>query len=468
MGTLVTKPTIDALPEKVLCMIFDRLNRDNVKNASLTCRRWHDIIFCSDYINRLQLCISFDWPWNDAARSREVMQKLNDSVKHTKRCYKKMRLVATETTTPVEDMQTIWRIIHPKVTNNLISLTLEITWFCSIPAMRVLSDWVKLMPKLQSLSVANDHEGVDNYMYTINSTTVKHMQSAGPYIFGFHMPQLESFSGEMCILGQLDEPAKLKRVELYSGPNESKDRSILHPLAHVETLTMFFSVEDWLLAAICDTCTELKHLYVAYRTGPLIRSTTLKRFSKLVNLRELVIRSISMQDMLPSDFDLGLSNLTKLELLDLGSDALEAPTLTRLPKSIRSLTVRINARNETKVIESITNTLPQLQKLRLMYPEQPRVQVAKRSMQSLQHLKRLEVLVFQNAKFGESLHLEIEAPLQKMRELLFVNCELDRNRLRGFRPIFPNLEELQFSSHLQIDYFTNQFKRDGNEQQYLY
>uniref|UniRef100_A0A182FBX7 Uncharacterized protein n=1 Tax=Anopheles albimanus TaxID=7167 RepID=A0A182FBX7_ANOAL len=73
-------------------------------------------------------------------------------------------------------------------------------------------------------------------------------------------------------------------------------------------------------------------------------------------------------------------------------------------------------------------------------------------------LKRLEVLVFDRAKFSESVVFDFEGPIQPMRELLFVDCELDRNRLRGFRTTFPNLEQLQFPRSLQPFHFSDQIK----------
>ncbi|XP_035791914.1 F-box only protein 48-like [Anopheles albimanus] len=43
---------IDHLPVEILRMIFDRLDIQSVKNASLTCHRWNSIIFLSGYLSR--------------------------------------------------------------------------------------------------------------------------------------------------------------------------------------------------------------------------------------------------------------------------------------------------------------------------------------------------------------------------------------------------------------------------------
>ncbi|XP_055595856.1 uncharacterized protein LOC129746284 [Uranotaenia lowii] len=48
----------DALPFEICCMIFDYLGVEDLKNASLTCRRWCHIIFSDSYIRRFMLKIN--------------------------------------------------------------------------------------------------------------------------------------------------------------------------------------------------------------------------------------------------------------------------------------------------------------------------------------------------------------------------------------------------------------------------
>ncbi|XP_035789691.1 uncharacterized protein LOC118465494 [Anopheles albimanus] len=336
MGSFASKPTIDSLPDELLCLIFDRMDLKTVQMASLTCRRWHDIIFSSDYIERFEFLISFDWSddENGAIRSKQVMENLKTSVRYTQRCYTKMSLYAADNGTPICDIAKFWKLIHPKITENITSLELHFTWCCTIPAMRELSYEIKLLPKLRSLRVVNDHDGVYDYAYRINSKTVKHLEMIGPYLFEFHIPELESFVGPASALIELDRYPKLKHLTLWDGDWRSRDKTVFHGLKQVETLQLLVEIEDSMLAAICDTCTTLKYLYVARPVGFDVNSISLQRLSKLRNLRELVFDfDIDLPHSLPSDFDLGLSKLTQLELLNLGSSVLEAPTLRRLPKS---------------------------------------------------------------------------------------------------------------------------------------
>ncbi|XP_049544289.1 uncharacterized protein LOC125956447 isoform X2 [Anopheles darlingi] len=66
------KTTIHSLPEEVMCMIFDWLDIYGVKFASLTCHRWNNIIFMSNYVSRFKL----------------KLDRNKDGVTKSKRCYR--------------------------------------------------------------------------------------------------------------------------------------------------------------------------------------------------------------------------------------------------------------------------------------------------------------------------------------------------------------------------------------------
>ncbi|XP_050089912.1 uncharacterized protein LOC126574029 [Anopheles aquasalis] len=423
-----------------------------------------------------------------------------------------MHLTLSRTGTD-DDFQVFWKYLHPKLTAHLCSLVLELRSCYSKSAISTIFDAITQMPKLQSLSI--DKCSAPSYNFPIvKSATVKHLEMDDTFI-SFDMPELESFVGPLPALAQPNQPlvysnlkrvtlthssvelqdkslierlarvqmpelqsfegmlqalalldniaesrmfTKLKRVTITARRLRLEDKSMLHRLAHVETLILaIFSIDDWVLPAICDACPALRQLYFVWDQFN-IKPTTLGQLSKFVNLRELIFNSMYMNHRLPLDFDFGLSQLTQLELLNLGSDVLEARSLMRLSKSIRCLTVQIAYTNEERILKTITDSLPQLQKLRLNYSSYPRVAVDKRTMMSLHHLKHLEVLVIENAKISESVFLDTEAPMPEMRELVFVNCELGRHRFRGWKRMFPNLEQIKIPRKLTPSYFSKDIK----------
>ncbi|XP_049545657.1 uncharacterized protein LOC125957191 isoform X2 [Anopheles darlingi] len=521
MASLDSETPIDSLPEEVLCMIFDRLNLRNVKTASLTCRRWHDIIFSSAYVNRFKLEIRFEWSTiaeKCAEWSPRQMKKMIDTLKHTQRFHRNMSLRISHTLTD-NDFQAFWECFHPRVTEHINSLQLDIMSCSSQLAILAILNGITLMPKLRSLSFDNCSSPYYN-LPILRNATINHLKMRDLCVFPFDMPELQSFEGPASALAQPNQPlvynnlkhititellmfyrtiptrwahvhmpeiqsfqgplyalaqldtiaqpkvfAKLKRVTLTDCLMRFENKSSLHRLARVETLHLSIdAINDWFLPAVCEACPALQHLYFDYPWLD-IYPATLRQLSKFVNLRHLVISSIETSYTLAVGFDYGLSQLTQLELLDLGSHILQDPSLKHLPKSIRSLTVHITSANEASVIETITGTLTQLKKLRLIYPgRQPfsapaaTLIVDKQTLKLLHLLAQLEVLVFDNVKFTESAFLDMEAPMHQMRELLFVRCDLDRNHIRGCREMFPNLKKIVFRRKLQTYYFSNQIQ----------
>ncbi|XP_052859657.1 uncharacterized protein LOC128266905 [Anopheles cruzii] len=54
-------PTINDLPNELLELIFDQLDMDYLKDASLVCRRWSDLTFSGRRMDRVKLVANFPW-----------------------------------------------------------------------------------------------------------------------------------------------------------------------------------------------------------------------------------------------------------------------------------------------------------------------------------------------------------------------------------------------------------------------
>ncbi|XP_049545839.1 uncharacterized protein LOC125957281 [Anopheles darlingi] len=462
MAPLRCESPIDLLPEELLCMIFDLLELENVKDASCTCRRWHDIIFFSDYIKRFQFKLAVPFLTDKKPVCQKTLQYIEqhiDAVKHTQRCYRNMNLTIKRTDA---DVQSFWNILHPKITKNIRTLKLTFWSYCTKSAVEAILKEVNEMPALRSFVVHAYHLPLS--FLTIKSATVDHLEMDSWCHFSFDIPQLRTFVGPLRALTQPDQPlvfTYLKRLVLTDCAVQLKGRCKLNRLTQVETLELaIHDIEDWLLPAIHDKYTALRHLYFC----TFLRNVDiaiLRQLSKFTLLRHLTFRAIQMKDRFPLDIDFGLSELTELELLDLGSDVLLDRNLMRLPKSIKYLTLQITSTNEEVVIETISRNLTGLQKLHLIYQCNPYVEVPKQTMKSICLLKQLEVLVFEFAKFTESVFLDVEAPMYQMRELLFAFCESDRDLVLEWRQIFPNLKTIQFPLSSPMFCFRKEIQLDS-------
>ncbi|XP_049539441.1 uncharacterized protein LOC125953730 [Anopheles darlingi] len=432
---------IDSLPEEVLGMIFDHLDLENVKNASLTCRRWCNIIFLSAYINRFRLRIISP---SAKARLQLWMKHVTDTVNRSQRRYRNLRLFVGLHMVP--DFLLFWETLLKKLTQYIYSLQLSLPDHLPENVISLISAGIQLMSKLRSLSFFA--RGLSHQQIVLRSSSVEHLEVDDGYEILLDMPELQSFTGP---LGALKQPfnnnyqgleiRKLKLVTVTKGPDDINDLSIIHRLAHVERLKLSFPLDDnRFLFAICNTCTTLKELWIF---GELIvtHPATIRNLTNLVNLRKLIFERIWMKRNASFTLDVDLSRLTQLEVLHLGSNAFWKPTSSiRLPKSIRSILMPVTVETEIGVMQSIAGSLTQLQKLRLIYPAYRYNTVDTRTIQYLHSLKHLEVVKFVNAESSGSIYHDMEPPLHRMRELLMLNNDSHNASIHGLCQMLPTLE----------------------------
>lgn len=374
----------------------------------------------------------------------EVMDVMN----HTQRCYRHLRLdvrLCLE-----NDLNSFWECFHPKVTENIHSLEVSVTQLQTTEFFALLVDTISQMSNLRSLSIPECHICY-NRIIVLRSSCVQHLWVGRSSDIRIDMPELNSFEGPSCVLGQpkdTDQPlvlAKLKHVKLKEYLIDPWCRRIFHidPFRFAG-----FEVEQNLFIQICTICTALKELHFenkAWITDP----ATVRLLSKLTNLRRLTFESLHMQRdfWYGFDFDFDISELNQLEELDLRFIVFDAERKFRLPKSIKRLSVSISEScNEHNIIQSITGSLTQLQKLRLVYGACGKwnviddITVSKRTLQSLQLFEHLKVLEFANAQFSESAFLDMHDSIQRLHLLRFVNCKLDNHCLMELEEMYPNLK----------------------------
>ncbi|XP_050094965.1 uncharacterized protein LOC126577403 isoform X2 [Anopheles aquasalis] len=432
---------VDSLPEEMLCMIFNHLDLWSVKQVSLTCRRWHDIVFLSGYIKRFKFQIDFSWASNakaGEAKHPEFLEELIGAVNHTQRSYRNMHFIVRAYTD--DAFPAIWKALHPKMTENVTSLIVVMDK-AGKSTFAAVSESISLIPKLRSLSL--HYCSRINYFTTLRHSSVQHLEIDQRRKFAFDMPELKSFVGPLDILQQAWSNrqhrllTKLKHVTLTY--DCASKLSVFDRLAALETLQIKTNLDEKLIIAIGDACTSLKELCL--HCGMCISDPTIfLRLSNLVNLRVLKFSDIMKRSHLR--FDIDLSKLTQLEVLCLGSTVVWEPTsLILLPESIRNLSIPVTVETEGNLIQIIVASLTQLQKLHLCYSDYMDRRVAKSTIKSLPHLKRLEELSFVNAEFSQSDFLNMEAPMPQLRTLRFKSCS--SNRLLGLEELFPNLKDVK-------------------------
>ncbi|XP_050096036.1 uncharacterized protein LOC126577972 [Anopheles aquasalis] len=451
MSSLACDTRFDLLPVELLIMIFDHLDLDSLKNATQTCRNWHNVAFRSTYIERFKLEMGLPQlsryfkkdEHGTPIEKRKIKKLITEAVacvRKSQRYYDSLRLNVLPYM--LAEFQPLWSALQRKVTANINSLELDLKQTPDKSIVTLLANTIELMPKLRSLSLWTLC-GPPSYI-VFRHSSVQHLKLHCTNFIAVDMPQLESFEGPLCALAH-PQPlvlTKLKHVTLTFGPDRLYGPSIIQRLAQVETMKLIFRVTESLFLAICETCTVLKELNFWHVTVS-DRATT-RHLSRLVYLRRLTFHSIGIEGKCSFDLDFDLVELTRLEELNLGYIELGETSLIRLPFSIRALTVSISVANEVNVIQSLVSSARQLQKLRLVYDGSKTTDVVVYTMKCLHLFALLEVLVFVNAKISERVFLDMDGPMYRMHYLRFENCDLDRNNLNGLCEMFPNVPLVEF------------------------
>ncbi|XP_050093097.1 uncharacterized protein LOC126576055 isoform X3 [Anopheles aquasalis] len=210
--------TINQLPDKVLGAIFDYLDKEEVKNASLVCNRWNHIIFHSPYIERFQLML---YDGSIRAREREMLETIEPTLVRTsarqqkqmkrkmqqqirqqalkevlqsRRCYRYISYymdydfaLQTMTTHRLQQLQKLWLDVN---TTCFTSLDIWITFANAIP----------LMAQLHTLYIeTSSSEGVCAYNVAliVSSASVKLLSIDYDFPLVADMPALETYKGPL-------------------------------------------------------------------------------------------------------------------------------------------------------------------------------------------------------------------------------------------------------------------------------
>ncbi|XP_050096030.1 uncharacterized protein LOC126577969 [Anopheles aquasalis] len=445
---------MDALPDELLCMVFDRLDLDSVKAASRTCQRWNAIIFFSGYVDRFMLEINLvhkatTKKQQEPRQLKRMIQRAKQLVTQTQRHYRGLNLGIE----PMLEYQfpALWKAIHPKITQHLRELELEFM----DSMVKVFPSIAAALPTMQHLQTLNVSDYGDNPIFqkkipTLRSQSVLYLTMDCKYKYTVDMPLLQTFDGALCALLPPDnssEPAlvfeKLTELTVNVKGWKLADSSIFRRMPCLKRCFWDVPLENDLFSSVSEMCPSLTSLWFS-KTLQASELPYLKSALNLTQLRDLRIHKINLEgdDSGERLECLNFTKLTQLESLDLGKLNVQVSTLLNLPKSIRKLGLQIDHDTEQSLLDIITCNLSHLTELRIAYScSAPPSQVL---LKSLCLFEQLEVLQFSRCYFTQSFFLRMDAPLPRLHTLRFEKCKLETKHLLGLQAKFPQLKSCEF------------------------
>ncbi|XP_049542338.1 uncharacterized protein LOC125955284 [Anopheles darlingi] len=465
------KNYIDSLPEELLCMVFDRLNLKDVKAASLTCRKWNDIIFSSGYANRFifEINMHVPIPYSIAFLLQSIQNREQKSLKleelrkthaeqtiraitQSPRSYRIVKCVTNKTLCPHNPP--LLAAIHQKFGNYLNTLELSFDDATMTNMFPWIVETIPLMPQLGTLKL-EDHDRrtrLQDTIPTLRSQTLKHLVMRTNFKFGLDVPQLQSFDGLLSVLDRSNDSRQplvitnLKHLTIRKErcDNESetivtRGPSIIRLLPPIESLVWDDDLpNDEIFLAICEACTMLTDLKLTCSVW-LSNIGVYSNLSKLTNLRKFSIGSPCTSDESPLHLDFSsLTKLEKLAIVESGVDSLI------LPKSVKSLQLVVDKENKQRMRKTIINCSKQLIELSLVLVDcdHSHQEMPIETLEILPRLTNLETLEFCGGFFTKSTFLCLKSPMDRLRTLkLEKNC-VDTRRFLGLKEKFPNLKEV--------------------------
>ncbi|ETN60093.1 hypothetical protein AND_008297 [Anopheles darlingi] len=177
----------DELPYEILCFIFDRLDLHSLKCASLTCRRWCEIIFSGGYIKRFTLYVPLvRWPVHvkdgqaspfrkhgeDAGDSKRLF--LLKAVKRSSRVYRNLNLELEDRSDCNRSASgMLWTLFEPHRLEQLVSLRIVLKQ----EASQLLEMVVKAIPAMSQLrDLRLNGCFSSSSLLRLHSDTVRHLE----------------------------------------------------------------------------------------------------------------------------------------------------------------------------------------------------------------------------------------------------------------------------------------------------
>ncbi|XP_061500495.1 uncharacterized protein LOC11175955 [Anopheles gambiae] len=428
---------IRQLPFELMCTIFDHLDNYSVKNCSLVCRQWKEIIFSDYYIKRFVLRLP-----SSVSNTRVLEQ--------SDRLYRHVHL-QSNLQSNTSDFNVMYNIVcYPRLKQYLtFRATVEPPW----NHVKMITDAIGRMKVLRELYLVNT-DASNSVMKAIqicsDSLQFLGLKCAVPAVI--KAPYLKTLVLELfftnpeanVVLYSYRFPhLKSMKVSAYESRNLFKTEHVEHALsffAHLKELDELIltdiTVNGYIFKAICGSCTNLTKLHLDELC--IVNNSTMSSLSNLTKLRELKLRriySLTSISFLPV-------TLPHLELVAIGDFEMQYETL----RAFRSATRIEFLFGETIPMELILAIASQMPRIRQVELPTTRANY----FQSLILLPMLEVLVINNCSF-EDLPRYVQHPIDVIKELCCpstVNKPDDRI-IALLLDRFPNLKLLKYDNNLE-------------------
>lgn len=344
---------------------------------------------------------------------------------------------------------TIWKTIHPKITNNIRYLYIGFIGACMSDLLPLLIDSIPSLLQLETLIVAEelmmDCDGIYSKIHqsnipTIRSESLKKLSMTCNYRYTVDLPQLEIFEGALSVLNLPDGCSQslilpnLKQLHVLVMNDDSINPTVFRRMPCLNFIRWDVPLDEALFIAICETCPSLTVLHL-YKELIFTDLSLFDHLRKLAGLRRLSFPAINKQ--LFYDF----SKFNHLEELNFGNNEILAVTLLSLPKSVRKLGLLVYPINERNLMEIIACSLTKLTELQLIFYGGS---ASQEMLKMLPSLKQLKVLWLGHCYFSRSFFLGMDVPLPQLRILRFLFCKLDTMHLLGLQEKFPNVKNPEF------------------------
>ncbi|XP_035788353.1 uncharacterized protein LOC118464799 isoform X3 [Anopheles albimanus] len=312
---------INQLPDKVLCAIFNYLDEEEVKEASLVCSRWNGIIFHSPYIDRFQLTLP-SGPYTYRERDmldtidpnlfgisltrkqkqlkrkvrQQFRQQMINEVLQSRRCYRNI-YYPMYYDFALQAMST-----HRLQQLQMVELLLDNECFSSLDIWITFANAIPLMEQLHTLylkSYASSFVYPYNVAPIVRSNSLRHLTVDKVFPVTADMPALATYEGPLSALHRL-------------GPNMPRNQ---FDMMHKLFITDSEYSNKWMANDYREFFRRLPNIQtIKYMCDESGNGFTTAMSEASNTLQELVCGTRDI-----SSFHL-LSNLTSLRRLELYSD----------------------------------------------------------------------------------------------------------------------------------------------------
>ncbi|XP_052861958.1 uncharacterized protein LOC128268781 [Anopheles cruzii] len=493
MGSPEPVTPIVQLPIEMLCTIFDYLDLESVKNASLACKRFKQVIFSDYYIKRFGLRITLGRKLNPAVasatfdeRDRPVTRpfalgtgrnlsecdrdEMTQLLTQSERRYRNVTLDFEYCNESRSSISLLYQMLCPhRWEQELVELRLLITHWADMMVVLVVQT-IPHMKRLRSLYVCADTE-VNPARFAVGSLhlqndTVTHLQLKALLPVTFSLPALRSFDVMFHPI-QLMQVLFFQEQFYHKGFEHLKELTItssagdnsLHRLLTSDSVCRpafkkrFFqkltcleklqllekSTPESIFITICQSCSALRELRI--RRLHILDSVALCHLSNLRHLQRLTIHAVAWR----SPISFAECHLPRLERLQLDFASIQYSTLTFCP-AVTKLSIHVNAQCFKDLIRTISVHMQRLTELSVFTCDELFLNGL---ISLLPRLRHLRVFEFQGGIFPKGwLKPIIANPMPELYKLAFRRStfeSLPSVKHPELRAAFPNLQLLDIS-----------------------